>query len=422
MRCEKAPRLPLVSSLLVALVGCAGRAPLPAPPPAPVTTPAPAPEPPRFENELTFLAKYGPVDVLQAPSGGLVAVSGRWQGRVMTSAVEPHGASLGFIHHAFIESRMTGTPFDNYGGEDRFWLGPEGGQFGLYFPPGAPFTIGSWQTPHAMQESEWRVTAHDDFSVEYAQKMHVVNWSRAEFDVAVARTVRVLTADEVRVRLGEAPPAGTKWVAFESINRITNAGARAWSRDSGLLSIWILGMYAPAPDARILVPFDPDGTGPVVNDAYFGAIPAERLAVHAREGWLSLVADGERRGKIGLSASRARDRAGSYSASARLLTIVRYGKPKAPPASGAEYVNSMWEQQARPFGGDVVNAYNDGPTEPGKPSLGGFYELETSSPAAALAPGASIEHVQTTLHVVGDPGSAASLAAFARQVLGVPIE
>jgi hypothetical protein len=82
----------------------------------------------------------------------------------------------------------------------------------------------------------------------------------------------------------------------------------------------------------------------------------------------------------------------------------------------------MWEQQARPFAGDVVNAYNDGPTEPGKPSLGGFYELETSSPAAALAPGASIEHVHTTLHVVGDPGSAASLAAFAQRVLGVPIE
>jgi hypothetical protein len=181
-------------------------------------------------------------------------------------------------------------------------------------------------------------------------------------------------------------------------------------------------MYSPAQDARILVPFDPGGSGPVVNDGYFGAIPADRLAVHAQEGWLSLVADGAQRGKIGLSASRARDRAGSYSASARLLTVVRYGKPKAPSGGAAEYVNSMWERQALPYAGDVVNAYNDGPTEPGKPSLGGFYELETSSPAAALAPGASIEHVHTTLHVVGDAASAAALGAFARRVLGVPID
>jgi hypothetical protein len=288
---------------------------------------AAAPTPPSFDDELALLRRFGPVDVLEAPGGGRVAVSPRWQGRVMTSAVEPHGASLGFVHHAFLEAAKTGTPFDNYGGEDRFWLGPEGGQFGLYFPPGAPFAIGAWQTPHAMQEGEWRVTAHDDFSVEMARTMHVVNWSRAEFDVAVVRTVRVLTADEVRARLGEAPPDGTRWVAFESVNRITNAGARAWTRDTGLLSVWILGMYSPAPDARILVPFDPDASGPVVNDAYFGAIPADRLTVHAREGWLSLVADGAQRGKIGLSASRARDRAGSYSASARLLTVVRYGKP-----------------------------------------------------------------------------------------------
>ena len=26
----------------------------------------------------------------------------------------------------------------------------------------------------------------------------------------------------------------------------------------------------------------------------------------------------------------------------------------------------MWETQKDPYGGDVVNSYNDGPTEPGK--------------------------------------------------------
>jgi hypothetical protein len=81
-------------------------------------------------------------------------------------------------------------------------------------------------------------------------------------------------------------------------------------------------------------------------------------------------------------------------------------------------VNSLWSQQPDPYGGDVINSYNDGPVAPGQPSLGGFYEVETSSPAAALAPGESIEHVHATLHVTG---TAAALDALARKVLGVAL-
>lgn len=369
-----------------------------------------------IDDDLTFLRAHGAVDVLSTPSGGLVVVSAGWQGRVMTSAVEPHGASLGFVHRAFIESGKTGTAFDNYGGEDRFWLGPEGGQNGLYFAPGAPFAIGSWQTPHAMQEGAWDVRSRDATHVTFARTMHVTSWSGTELDVAVERTVRVLSRDDVGARFGATPPAGSRWVAFESDNAITNAGTRAWTREGGLVSIWILGMYAPAADARVVVPFDPSGSGPVVNDAYFGKIPPDRLVVHEREGWLTLAGDGQQRGKIGVGAGRARETLGSWTPSAGLLTLVRYARPASAPDG---YVNSLWGKQSDPYAGDVVNSYNDGPTEPGKPSLGGFYEIETSSPAAALAPGQSIRHTHTTLHVAGD---AASLDPLARHVLGVSLD
>jgi len=390
----------------LALSACADTVPPPVPPMHAASG--------TIDDDLAFLRAHGPVEVLTSPGGGVVAVSARWQGRVMTSAVEAHGASLGFIHRAFLEAGKTGTPFDNYGGEDRFWLGPEGGQFGLYFPPGAPFTIGTWQTPHAMQEGEWDVKSRDAGHVTFTRTMHVVSWSGTAFDVAVERTVRVLQESDVRARFGESPPPG-KWVAFESDNAITNAGPRPWTRETGLLSIWILGMYAPAADARVVVPFDPAGGGPVVNDAYFGKIAPERLQVHEREGWLGLVGDGQQRGKLGVSPARARAALGSFTPSARLLTLVHYDRP-AQAVGG--YVNSAWAQQGEPYGGDVVNAYNDGPTEPGKPSLGGFYEIETSSPAAALAPGESMRHVHTTLHVVGD---VASLEPLAKRVLGVSL-
>ena len=406
-------RLPAFFSAL-ALAACADTVPPPAVP-TPAVPSSWVVRAVTIDDDLAFLRAHGPVEVLTSPGGGVFVVSARWQGRVMTSAVEAHGASLGFIHRAFLEAGKTGTAFDNYGGEDRFWLGPEGGQFGLYFPPGAPFAIGSWQTPHAMQEGEWAVKSRDAGHVTFTAAMHVQSWSGTAFDVAVERTVRILSADDVRARFGEAPPPGTKWVAFESDNAITNAGARPWTRETGLLSIWILGMYAPAADARVVVPFDPAGTGPVVNDAYFGKIAPERLHVHEREGWMGLVADGQERGKLGVGPARARAALGSYTPSARLLTLVHYDKPAEAPNG---YVNSAWAQQKDPYGGDVVNAYNDGPTEPGKPSLGGFYEIETSSPAAALAPGQTMRHVHTTLHVVGDP---ATLEPLARTVLGVSL-
>jgi hypothetical protein len=79
----------------------------------------------------------------------------------------------------------------------------------------------------------------------------------------------------------------------------------------------------------------------------------------------------------------------------------------------------MWEHQKEPYAGDVVNSYNDGPTAPGKPALGGFYELETSSPALALAPKATAEHTHRTLHFVGEK---ASLNAIAEAALGVSLD
>jgi len=137
--------------------------------------------------------------------------------------------------------------------------------------------------------------------------------------------------------------------------------------------------------------------------------------VHEDKGFLVFTCDGQQRGKIGVGPARAKPTLGSYSAQAKLLTVVRYDKPKAasPP-----YVNSMWEKQKLPYGGDVVNSYNDGAPGPGKPPLGGFYEIETSSPGAELAPGQSLVHTQRTAHFVGEQ---AALEPIAKRQLGVSL-
>lgn len=53
---------------------------------------------------------------------------------------------------------------------------------------------------------------------------------------------------------------------------------------------------------------------------------------------------------------------------------------------------------------------------PGATPLGPFYELETSSPAATLAPGESLVHRHRTLHYTGDEKK---LDPVAKSALGV---
>jgi len=370
---------------------------------------APPSAPATFADDVAFLSKYGPVHVLEGKNGARVALSAKYQGRAMTSAVDPSGTSFGWINRDFIAAGKTGTQFDNYGGEDRFWLGPEGGQFGLYFAPGKPFTFDTWQVPAALQEGAWDMPEATPTRAVFKKTMTLTNWSGTAFVIEVERTIRLV----------DVPAAdGVHAVAYESVNKITNKGKDAWKRDTGMPSIWILAMFAPSPDAHVIVPFDNapalKGT-PIVNDAYFGKVASERLTVHEDKGFMVFTADGKERGKIGLSPARAKPMLGSYSARAKLLTVVQYDKAKT---ATAPYVNSMWEKQSAPYAGDVVNSYNDGSPGPGKPPLGGFYEIETSSPAAELAPGQSLVHTHRTFHMVGD---APALEPLAKKMLGVSL-
>jgi hypothetical protein len=367
---------------------------------------------PTFEDEITFLRRHAEVEVLASPAGGRIAVCARFQGRVMTSAVREGGSSLGFVNHRFIESGLTGTPFDNFGGEDRFWLGPEGGQHGFFFAPGAPFALESWQVPAALQVGSWPSRRGGDGAIVFQKALRLTSHGGEVFDVGVERTIRLLGAAEVAVRFGVTPPAGARWVAFESSNSITNDGAHAWTREKGRPSVWILNQYPTSKDARIIVPLRP-GPGRVVNDRYFGKVPEDRLIIREREGYLLFRGDGQHRGKIGIAPARTSSMLGSYTPDARLLTLVRYDK-----AEGAhDYVNSMWERQVDPYGGDVINSYNDGPIG-GKTPVAPFYELETSSPAAGLSPGETLVHANSTLHVIGEP---TDLDAVCRPTLGITV-
>jgi hypothetical protein len=371
----------------------------------------------RFASDLAFLRQHTTIVLLADPAtGAQVAVAPIYQGRVMTSTTGGSDApSFGWIGRAAVASGERQPHMNVFGGEDRFWLGPEGGQYALYFKPGDPFDLDHWQTPEPFDWGAWEIVNQSAASVRFRKRMTLVNYAGTPFEIEVDRSVRLLEDADVKGGLGESPGAAVRTVGFESSNTVTNVGKAAWRPQSGLVSIWILGQFTPSPETTIAIPFvegSESTLGPAVNDAYFGKVPPDRLVV--RNPAVFFRADGQYRSKIGLSQSRAQSVAGSYDAAAHVLTVLQYTRPPDP----AGYVNSMWEIQREPYKGDVVNSYNDGPPAPGKPPLGPFYEIETSSPGLDLAPGKHYTHVHRTFHLIG-PESDLDRIAHATLKVGI---
>ncbi len=369
-----------------------------------------------FGSDVALLKKHNDVIVLSDKSGqSQVAVVPQFQGRVMTSTNGgAQGTSFGWINKKAVAENKRQSHINVFGGEDRIWFGPEGGQYSIFFPKGAKFEFKDWNTPAPIDWGAWPIVNKSRTQASFRKNFMLTNYSGTKFSVRADRTVRVLGNGQMKVTLGEVPVSGVRAVAYETDNRLTNVGRKAWTKNSGLLSIWILGMYNPAPDATVVIPFKAGSEaklGPIVKDDYFGKVPADRLKIDNNKGVLFFKADGKHRSKIGIPPARAKKTLGSYDG--KTLTIVEYTLPGT-----MDYVNSMWEMQKKPFGGDAANSYNDGPLADGG-QLGPFYELESSSPAAALKPGQSLRHVHRTIHL---QGPATALDQIARRKLGVGLE
>lgn len=371
-----------------------------------------------FGTDKTFLQKNTDAVVLSDSSGKAeVIVIPQYQGRVMTSTADGNnGLSFGWINYQLIDSKKLVPHINTFGGEDRFWMGPEGGQFGLYFSPKTTFIFDNWQVPAPFDTEKYSIATKTKNSVTLTKKLLLKNYTGTEFDVKVTRTVNLLTPTKTEQILGLKIPFGVKTIGYESNNKVTNIGKNTWDKQNGLLSIWILGNYTPSPATRVILPINKGNEsklGKKVNIYQsFGEIPKDRLT--EKDNVIIFKADGNKRAKIGLSPARAKDILGSYDAANNVLTIVKYNKPE----NITDYVNSTWEIQKQPYAGDVVNSYNDGPIAEGQKPLGPFYELETSSPALALAPNQSYTHVRYTFHFVGPQKD---LDLLAKNLLGVSL-
>jgi hypothetical protein len=360
-----------------------------------------------FGYDLNFLSQHDSVLVLSSGESKVI-VSPKYQGKVFTSsAAGDSGLSFGWIHYKAFSGPL--DPHMNaYGGENRFWLGPEGGKFSLFFPPGSKMEFANWKTPAPFDTEAWDVVSHSDQAVDLRKDMQLVNYAGTRLSLSVDRQISILSRASIDSLLALALDSSVAAVGYSTVNTLTNTGGQPWTEATGMPCMWLLDMFPPSPSTTIIIPYEVgDGSKPATTD-YFGEIPADRL--HFDNGTLLFKADGKSRGKLGIHPLRAKPVAGSYDASRHVLTIIAFDV-----AGGERYLNQEWNTTKPPFSGDAVNAYNDGPLATGG-QMGPFYELESVSPAAFLAPGGKQVHRHGVYHFMGKKEK---LDEISKQVLGV---
>ena len=210
-----------------------------------------------YGEERSFLESCGVrvVELSDESGRARVCLVPAWQGRVMTStAAGTGGPGYGWINRSLIASGVRKSQFNPFGGEERLWLGPEGGPFSLYFAPGAEQVYANWQVPAALDTEPFRVVGRNARQVRFEAEMSLRNAAGTRFEIGVARRVELLSHRQAEVSLGRALPPELALVAYRSENRIGNCGPEPWTPAGGAPSVWMLGMFTPSPTTVVFLP------------------------------------------------------------------------------------------------------------------------------------------------------------------------
>lgn len=364
-----------------------------------------------FGYDLAFLKGRDSVIVLKNQEGtAKIIVSPKYQAKVFTSTADGDaGRSFGWINYEAFDKKE--VHMNAYGGEDRLWLGPEGGKFSLFFKPGSTMEFENWYTPAAIDTEPWTLDAASDRTAKMSKETAITNYAGTKLQIQLKREIEVLENEEIKKALQIQLKERVKVVGFKTVNTLSNGGNTAWDQRTGAPCLWSLDMFTPSPETVIIIPYQEQAKGKVATTDYFGEISKERITY--KNGVLLFKADGKSRGKLGIPPHRVKPIAGSYAADTKVLTITLFDiDPKAL------YLNQEWTPDKDPFTGDAMNAYNDGPLADGS-QMGPFYEIESVSPAAFLQPKEAITHRHSVFHFTGDE---AALNEIAQKVLGISLK
>ncbi len=289
-----------------------------------------------FGYDSSFIVKHDSSAIVLAKENARVIVSPKYQAKVFTSsAAGDSGISFGWIHYKAFDGPL--DPHMNaYGGENRLWLGPEGGPFSLFFPPGAKMEFANWKTPAPFDSEPWKVEAHDSLSVTLQKNMVLKNYAGTNLDIGIDREDFHFEPSEINRLLGLDPHSiAVEAVGYMTENKLTNRGTDAWNEKTGMPCIWLLDMFNPSGSTTICIPYSREDTAKPATTDYFGEIPPQRIKYG--NGILYFKADGKSRGKLGMHPAVAKNVAGSYDAAKKILTIILFDIDNK-----ARYLNQEW--------------------------------------------------------------------------------
>ena len=371
-----------------------------------------------FGQDLSFFSKYGVESFVLGEEDSLIVVSPLLQGRVMTSTYGgAEGPSLGWFNKELLALKNSQFDKSQVGGEDRFWVGPQGGDFSIFFQGGSSFTEENWSIPASLSLEPWTVVGRSKTQARFEKEAEFENNRGGKYKVKAEREVSVLNRKHVTDILGIEIPTGVNIVAFQSFNKLTNLGEKTWTPDNGMLNISVQSCFNANRKVFVFVPYrpgEPSELGDIVRDNYFESTGASGNRLAVMPDYIRFKTDGKSISGIGISPRRSEGIALSYDGANNILTVVTYIKP-----SGLRgYLPNAWRRNNAPMDGDAVSVYNNGPVSKINMVADSFYEISTHSPALSLEPGKSQFHLQRVFHF---NGSEYDLGLIAYKLVGISI-
>ena len=138
---------------------------------------------------------------------------------MISSSEGDAGFSYGWINRELITSGKTLPHMNAFGGEDRFWMGTEGGQFSVFFAKGATFEFANWCTPAVLDTLPFKVISTSGDHAVFGARFALTNYSGTRFEIEVRRNVRVSRMSIAPFILAGRNPSWTEWLARPSACR-----------------------------------------------------------------------------------------------------------------------------------------------------------------------------------------------------------
>ncbi len=346
----------------------------------------------------------------------VVVVSPAMVGRVMATGLDGvDGGTDSWIYEEQIKKGATtsgpGGQWAAFGGDERIWYAPEGGQFALFFPSEQQ-NMEDYLVPEVLNSTRYRLTelAADGRSIRFAAPIHLKNIKGTEYDLEVTRRIEVLDDCPYTVGHGDA----VEFTGFESRTWTRNTGDEPITKERGALATWTVGMFPSYPRSIVVLPYrvGPESElGPAVNTEYFNTdmIPTDKALGDkpydnywaVKDNFALVKTNGNVHTKIEMGPKRSLGRAASIDLEHDTLTILEFRQyPEM------DYTASYWlPYDGDPHEGAAISIFSLA----GDLGVPPFHELECLSPTLLLDPGQQYCHISRTYRLRGDKDAIAEI-------------